>query len=142
MDENLVGYLLGCLDEAGTRQVETYLQKSPEARQKVALLKQAMSPLAADRDELAPPPGLVGRTLARITGPDGSDLPRAPREPSAPAPVLRSWWRRADVVVAASLLLAVLGIATPLAVRWQRSTRNGGVPGKLAAILCCPGHLP
>ncbi len=119
MDENLVGYLFGCLDEAGTRQVEAYLHASPEARQKLARLKQALSPLAADRDEVAPPPGLVGRTLASVAEYARDDLPRAPREPSAPT--LRIWWRRADVVIAATLLVFALGIASPVVYRWQRA---------------------
>jgi prepilin-type processing-associated H-X9-DG protein len=116
MDENLVGYLLNCLDDAGKRQVETYLQASPEARQKLARLKQALAPLDADRDEIVPPPGLASRTLARIAG---SDLPRAPREPSAPAPSLRAWWRRADVLVTAAVLLLAVGAMGPLVYRWH-----------------------
>jgi prepilin-type processing-associated H-X9-DG protein len=119
MDENLVGYLLDCLDEAGNRQVEAYLLLHPEARQKLARLKQAISPLAVDRDEIAPPPGLAARTVARIGEQVGGELPRAPREPVAAMPIGRSWWRRADVLVTASLLVFVLGIASPLAYRWR-----------------------
>lgn len=117
MDENLVGYLLDCLDDAGKRQVEAYLQASPEARCKLTRLKQSLAPLEADRDEIAPPPGLAGRTLARLAAQAGSDLPRAPREPNAPVPVLRAWWRRADVLVTAALLLLAAGVLTPLIYR-------------------------
>jgi prepilin-type processing-associated H-X9-DG protein len=121
MDDNLVGYLLGCLDETGNRQVEGYLQNCPEARQKLARLKQALGTLAVDRDDALPPPGLAARTLAKVGGPVGSNLPRAPREPAAPP--ARAWWRRGDVAVAISLLVLALGIAAPLAYRWheQRS---------------------
>lgn len=119
MDENLVGYLLDCLDDTGKRQVEAYLQASPEARQKLARLKQALAPLAADRDEISPPPGLAARTLARIAEQAGSDLPRAPREPTTAVPALRPWWRRADVLVTAALLLLAAGALTPLIYRWH-----------------------
>src|SRR5271166_87848 len=108
MDEYLVGYLLGSLDEADATQVERYLQTHPEVRQKLARLKRSMSPLAADLDDVAPPPGLAGRTLAVIAEHNGTELPRAPREPTAPS--MRMWWRRSDVAVAAALLILALGI--------------------------------
>ncbi len=118
MDENLVGYLLDCLDDAGKRQVEAHLQASPDARHKLARLKQALAPLAADRDEIVPPPGLAARTLARIADEVGRDLPRA-RASQAPAPVLRAWWRRVDVLVTAALLLLAVGVLTPVIYRWH-----------------------
>jgi prepilin-type processing-associated H-X9-DG protein len=118
MDENLVGFLLGSLDDEGMRQVEAYLQSNPDARRRLALLKQAMAPLALDEGEVSPPPGLVGRTLATIAD-QCPELPRAPRDPSAPAPVLRGWWR-ADVIVAAAVLLVAAGMAWPLIHHWQR----------------------
>src|SRR5437660_758518 len=107
MDDNLAGYLLGSLDETAARQLEAQLQTNPEMRGRLALLKQALAPLAADRDEFVPPPGLAGRTLARIAATAGRDLPQAPRESAVAA--RGSWWRRADVVVAAGLLLLVAG---------------------------------
>jgi prepilin-type processing-associated H-X9-DG protein len=117
MDDHLLGYLLDCLDDADKRQVQVYLQSNPEARQKLARLKQALAPLEADRDEIVPPPGLAGRTLARIAA--DSDLPRAPRESTAPAPVARAWWRRADVLVTAGVLLIAAGVLAPLIMRWH-----------------------
>jgi prepilin-type processing-associated H-X9-DG protein len=117
MDENLVGYLLGGLDEAGVRQVEAYLQASPEARRRLALLKRALGPLGADRDEAAPPPGLAERTLARIAGPE---LPRAPHEAGAASGATAGgWWRRADVAAAGCLLVLAVGVLGPLAYRWH-----------------------
>jgi hypothetical protein len=119
MDEYLVGYLLGSLDEADATQVERYLQTHPEVRQKLARLKRSMSPLAADLDDVAPPPGLAGRTLAVIAEHNGTELPRAPREPTAPS--MRMWWRRSDVAVAAALLILALGVVPPVAYRFQRN---------------------
>jgi prepilin-type processing-associated H-X9-DG protein len=131
MDENLVGYLLDCLDDAGKRQVEGYLQASPEARQKLARLKQALAPLAADRDEIVPPPGLAGRTLAKIGAETGSDLPRAPRQPTGPAPVSRAWWRRMDVLVVTVLVALAAGALTPLIYRWHERQ----------ALIACQNNL-
>jgi prepilin-type processing-associated H-X9-DG protein len=118
MDDNLVGYLLNCLDEAGNRQVEAYLQAHPEAMQKLARLKQAIRPLAADRDDIVPPAGLASRTLARIAEKAGGDLPRAPRDRASVA-IGRSWWRRSDLLVTACLLVFALGVAMPLVSRWR-----------------------
>ncbi len=115
MEEQLIGYLLKALDEPGMRQVETYLAQHPEARETLALLEKAIAPLEADRASPAPPPMLVERTLARIAeeacNPQAPlELPQAP--PVSPATISsgRSWWRRADVLVAASIVLTLIGV--------------------------------
>src|SRR5271156_3271197 len=105
MEENLVGYLLNALDPAEQRQVEGYLRDHPEAQRHLQLLEHALEPLAADRDEIAPPPGLSVRTLALVAEHQCHELPRVPKATSRPSDFThRSWWRRADVLVAASLL--------------------------------------
>jgi prepilin-type processing-associated H-X9-DG protein len=127
MDENLVGYLLQSLDPETQAQVEGYLHTHPEARARLERLRRALDPLAADGDDVAVPPGLWVRTLAHIA----QDRCRKPRTlpfpgsyrdlPAAPRPAWSqwlgsggSWWRRADAIVAAVLLLA----ATSLVVTW------------------------
>jgi len=73
-----------------------------------------LQPLPADREAPAPPSGLRIRTLARVAEYRCRDLARVPMAPPirshAPA---RSWWRRADVLVAAALLLVVLPLIPP-----------------------------
>ncbi len=125
MDENLVGYLLQSLDPDTHRQVEAYLRTNSEAQRRLELLRRALEPLAADADD-APPAGLWVRTLAHVARhqcrmPGGASttvaapyrgLPPAPwpvRSPSGGA--TRTPWRRADVLVAAALLLLVGGLA-------------------------------
>ena len=114
MDEYLVGYLLKALDPETQRAVEAYVHAEPEAGRKLELLRQALEPLAADREPPSPPPGLRLRTLARIAEYRCRDLPRVPPAPpirlSSP---VRSWWRRADVLVAATLLLVLLPLIPP-----------------------------
>ena len=95
MEENLVGYLLGSLDEKSQREMDTYLQ-SPEAQRKGTLLQEALDPLALDRSLIMPPAGLLDRTLAFVAA--NSDLPKAPSLGSEGTASSR-WWRRADVVV-------------------------------------------
>jgi hypothetical protein len=124
MEENLIGYLLGALDPETEREVEAYLRGQPENGKKLELLRQALQPLAADRDNPLPPPGLRIRTLARVAEYRCRDLPRAPLAPPirSRAPT-RSWWRRTDVLVAASLLLLVVPLLPP-ALNRLRSQRD------------------
>jgi hypothetical protein len=114
LDENLVGYLLKALDAASEREVEIYLQSHPEAQTRLDLLRKAFEPLEADRDLPEPPRGLRVRTLARIAEYRCSAPIRMPQAPAirsfAPR---RSWWTRADVLVAASILLLVLPFIPP-----------------------------
>lgn len=124
MDENLVGYLLRALDPEAQREVEAYLQAQPDAAKKLELLRQALQPLSADRETPMPPAGLRLRTLARVAEYRCRDLPRTPVAPPIRArSVTRSWWRRADVLVAASLLLIALPLLPPglTYLRYQRN---------------------
>jgi prepilin-type processing-associated H-X9-DG protein len=133
MDENLVGYLLNALDPETCRRVEVQLRANPEARRRLALLRQALEPLSADSEE-EPPPGLGVRTLAHIarhqrrlaktvaTPPARPvlNLPPAPRSSSLEGGTGRGRWRRADVLIAAALLLAVLSlVAAALPRMWN-----------------------
>jgi prepilin-type processing-associated H-X9-DG protein len=115
MNENLVGYLMSALEPDEHREVEAHLAASPEARQQLETLRRALEPLGADRAEPEPPPGLVVRTLGRVAEYCCQDFPRAPvargyRGPSGSRPL----WRRADVMVAASVLITAAGIGLGL----------------------------
>lgn len=120
MDEMLIGFLLNALDEPTRRQVEIYLAQNASARQKLALLEQALEPLAADKDAPPPSPRLVELTLARVaericTGmKDLDELPQAPPVPRSSVGAARSWWRRVDVIIAASIMLTIIGIGLTL----------------------------
>jgi prepilin-type processing-associated H-X9-DG protein len=130
MDENLVGYLLQALDPETQRQVESYLRSHPEAQHRLELLRHALQPLGADADAGAPPSGLSVRTLAHIARHQCRNTASGPRIyrtlPSAPRPLpsqfasSRSWWRRADVLVAATLLVAMVGVGAPMLPRLWR----------------------
>jgi len=128
MVENLLGYLLGALDERGVSQVEAYLAQHPEARAQLAQLQQALEPLGLDREPTPPPPYLTERTIARIAehicAPAvEEDLPIAP--PVSPSSSGRpSWWRRIDVLVAACLLVTVTGIGLVTLARMRAPTSS------------------
>ena len=140
MDENLIGYLLDALDEPTRQQVETYLQQHPEARDRLVLLKQALAPLAADQEAPAPMPQLAERTLAKIaehicSAPETTaKLPKAPAVSSGTLAGGRIWWRRADVLVAACLLLMIGGIGLTVLGRLRG-------PNSAALMIECKNNL-
>jgi prepilin-type processing-associated H-X9-DG protein len=121
MEQNLVGYLLNALDPDTQRQVEQYLRDNPEGQRQVELLRQALEPLRADAQEIEPPPGLAVRTLACVAEYCCRDMPRAP-VPSLRFPEGGSArrWRRADVLVAASILLCMALLIPPVVSHLQQ----------------------
>ncbi len=109
MNDDLVGFLLNSLEPEQHREVEAYLAATPDARERLETLRRTLEPLEADRAEPEPPPGLVVRTLGRVAEYCCQDLPRAPVARGRGAGS-RPLWRRADVLVAASILLTVAGM--------------------------------
>jgi len=127
MEQHFIEYLLDALEERDKQQVEDYLAEHPEAQEKLALLKQALAPLAADKDDAPAPSLLVERTLARVAehicSPDRHEgLPQAPELSPASLPAPRSWWRRVDVLVAACMLVTVIGVSAIVLVRMRGPT--------------------
>src|SRR4029077_10488503 len=97
------------------RETEKYLLRNPEAREELDRLREALEPLEADRDTDDPPSGLWVRTLARVAEHQCRHLSSAPRRLAIHSEAThRSWWRRADVLVAASILLCVSLIVPPI----------------------------
>lgn len=120
MEENLIGYLLNALDPLTRGQVEAYLASHPDARARLELLRQALEPLAADRALPEAPAGLAERTLRFVAGSTG-ELPQAPQAAAERSfGSHRSPWRRADILVAAVLLLALAGLAFPWVLQLRR----------------------
>ncbi len=124
MNEHMLGYLLGSLDPVTHARVEAHLETHPAAREQLAALERALAPLAEDADDPEPPPGLVTATLARIAE-HRCLLPRAPAaSPQQAGPPPRRFFRRADWLVAACLLVLVGGFALPFGAKlWQEQQR-------------------
>jgi hypothetical protein len=119
MDENLIGYLLGALDEGTQQNVENHLRDNPDAHRKLDRLRRVLEPLSFDRDAIEPPAGLWMRTLSRIAEHRCRHLPHAPAPmPSQRSSYQRSRWRLPDVAVAAAILVAFSGLLLPLLSRW------------------------
>jgi hypothetical protein len=137
-DDNLLGYLLDALDEPAQQEVELQLRRQPLVQQKLEVLRQAVEPLAADREspDYEPAPGLRMRTLARV-----AEYRCREHQPPRPAPVLRpsvpasrSWWSRADVLVAASLLLIAFPLLFPILTRLQERSKIAECQNNLRSL--------
>ncbi len=124
MDEHLVGYLLNALDPVTHQRMEAYLRTHPDARTRLALLEEALAPLADDADEADVPHDLTVATVARISE-YRCALPDAPRPTLHQRSVSpRRWARPIDWVAAAVLLLLVGGLCLPLLARqWREQQR-------------------
>jgi len=103
---------LNCLDEPAQREVEAYLAADAAGREKLEKLRRALEPLEADREPPQPPADLVYRTLGRVAEYCSQTLPRAPVT-ARPSGAERPFWRRADVVAAAAVILLAVGIGVP-----------------------------
>ncbi|GIW82738.1 MAG: hypothetical protein KatS3mg105_4545 [Gemmatales bacterium] len=114
MEENLVGYLLDALEADEKAEMEKCLREQPEMRNQLELLRRALKPLEVDREQPEPPTGLIWRTLSLVA----EERCRPVRTAGLPAVsnrsiVAQSFWRRADVLIAAAILLCVAALIPP-----------------------------
>lgn len=128
MEEYFLEYLTNALDADTKAAVEAYLERNPAGRARLASLREVMAPLAFDAESPPPPPCLAERTLARVAehicaAPrDPAELPQAPPITPASLPAPRSWWRRADALIAVCLFFAVVGIGLTILGRLRGPT--------------------
>src|SRR6516164_2852004 len=124
MDDILVGYLLDALEPGERRSVEARLRADPEARARLGRLRRMMAPLDADAAPPPPPPGLADRTLARVADLPAPGLPKAPPVRGEAGGGGRRWFRRADVITAAVLLVLLSGVGAAWLVDQSRRARR------------------
>jgi hypothetical protein len=116
MDENLIGYYLNLHDDETQRRLDAESQ-SPEVRQRLERVRQALAPLAIDRADPEPPRDLAARTLARVAEFQRRRLAKPahtrtrPRWTETAVAGGPSRWRRADALVAACLLVLFGGLS-------------------------------
>ena len=120
MDQELVGYILNALEPDEQERVRQELRRSPQAQQKLEVLRQAVEPLAYDAEPPEPPEDLLLSTLRRVgryrcqqqAAEDSARRATPIRHRSFPI-TPRSLWKRADVLVAACIALVFLGMIPP-----------------------------
>ena len=115
----LIGYLLGALEPAEHEAVETHLAKDPELRRALAVLRKALEPLDAARQDFPPPAGLAARTNQYIAAEaarprkQASSKSFAGMTPEVDPPSWASRFRWQDLVTAAGFILAAVLLLFP-----------------------------
>jgi hypothetical protein len=111
VQERLLGYVLGALDDAERQQVEDSLRNDPRLRLELARTEASLKVLEGTRCDYAPPPGLVERTC-RLA----AEHPRRPRRPAMTPVLVNAAWtggmRLPDMAMAVGVcLLSTLLVA-------------------------------
>jgi hypothetical protein len=115
MREHLVGYLLGALDPAEVAAVELRLERDPQLRHELEVLRAKLLPLAdADEPDVEPPEGLAARTCRYVMSRVG---PRAGQFAAS------SQWRPQDVLVAAGILVVASMLISPALLNGRSSAQ-------------------
>ena len=139
--EALVGYLLGALDEAERREIESQLAEDPGLREDLTKVGKALKPLDAARVDYDPPVGLASRTLEfidshKVRPADATNSPDKSTErgrmTDRPEPLdRRGRFRWQDVLAACALTLSGVLLLIP-AIENSRSN---------AQLLACQDNL-
>lgn len=123
--QQLLGYLLGALDDAERDEVERQLEANPSWQDELQSLMASLEPLAESYREVDPPPNLAERTCAVIAK-------RVARVTAASSPLFenmrgevhaRNRWTIADVVVAAGIYLAAALLFFPVIAQSRTDAR-------------------
>src|SRR5262245_26997107 len=120
--QQLLGYLLGALEEDEHQQVEAQLRRDPALRAELARLRHCLEPLEASWQPVCPPPGLWQRAC-RFVDVAANAIPRALDYTGAGR---RGSWSLRDLV-AAAVVLVVAGLLLFPAVnrsRFQAAVRG------------------
>jgi anti-sigma-K factor RskA len=121
--EQLLGYLLGALDDAEQQALEVRLREDARLRDALGRAKRSLRPLyATDDTPLDPPPGLAQRTcqmverarqaasVAKAAAPQGSPVP----------PLWTRWLRWPGALAAAGMMVGAAALLFP-AILFDRS---------------------
>jgi len=117
MHQQLLGHLLGALDDDEQQWLDAQLEHDEERRVELARWRRRLAALEALRPEFEPPPGLAERTcrLAAAYGP--SPTRSAPRycgmspDPALPGHAAGGGWM--DMMVVAAMSLIVVALMAP-----------------------------
>lgn len=114
LQQQLLGYLLGALDEEEQEWVEARLERDEEFRRQLTELRRRMAPLASMRPECEPPAGLAERTCRLVAAYAPVSRRVKPRrrnmspDPALPSLGARFGWLDAAAVTVVVLVAAIL----------------------------------
>jgi len=145
VEQQLLGYLLGALDDSERETMEADLQHDPQLREQLVGLRVKLEPLRRAQIDFDPPPGLARRTCTHVAAyvathsePAVAAVSTAEvtHETSPVAPAAALWsdgssWSWPDFSVATGVVMAALVLLFP-AIQNSRFQ---------AQILTCQDHL-
>ncbi len=127
--EQLLGYLLGALDEEEQPVVDAQLASDPEYRRELSALRRQVERLSALRGDFSPPPGLAERTCRFVAEHLATPQTIATGTGLSPEAAPPSWISRLtklDLVMAATVLAAAALLIFP-AIQNSRFTARRAV---------------
>jgi hypothetical protein len=122
MRDDYLGYLLNAVDEGQRERIARRAAADPAVAHDLEILRRALEPLAADREEFEPPAGLAARTCALVER-RAQELLVEPARESAGSGRSHGAWRLVDAVVAMGLVAALALLLFP-ALLHSRNTAN------------------
>jgi hypothetical protein len=136
MSEDLIGYLLGAVDDAERHRIEQRLLVDPALREQLAKLRLALDSLDASHDGFVPPSDLVQRTL--------DSIPPVPSQAASRGQSHRlvgddstgrsAAHRRWDALAIAAASIAIFAIAWPLLLQSRSLTRRQQCADQLSRL--------
>ena len=133
VQEQLLGHLLGALEESEEAEVAARLKNDPILQRELAQVRQRADVLEPGRCDCLPPPGLAQRTVRLVASrAESATLGRhRVMSPTAAAPSAPGRFRWLDVAVAAGIFVAASLLIGP-AIQSSRSN---------ARLVACQGNL-
>ncbi|MHC4177240.1 MAG: hypothetical protein ACYSWU_07025 [Planctomycetota bacterium] len=115
LQEQLLGHLLGALEESEQEQIAARLQGDAALRLELARVRGRLESLESGRRVFTPPPGLAERTCRAVASHADSSAAarRRPMSPADAAPGSGARFSWVDVAVAAAILAAVSLLTVP-----------------------------
>jgi len=135
--EQLLGQLLGALEEDEQTALDAQLQRDPEFRKELALLRNRLDLLAPYRVEFDPPPGLAQRTCQFVAVHIPSPAPAETSKRLRPAVTPPSWVGRMtklDMAMAATVLVAATLLIFPAIQNGRFSARRAACQDNLREL--------
>jgi hypothetical protein len=132
--EQLVGHLIGALDEDEQAAIDARLAAEPELREELSAMSRRLAVLASLRVDILPPPGLAERTCRYVDSRRAAPASLGTMKNLSAEAAPHAWTRRLtklDMVMAATVLFAAAMLIFP-AVQHSRSR---------AHLLACEDNL-
>jgi len=130
MREQLLGYVLGALDEDEHAQVEEALRRDPQLQREVELLHDSLDPLRAGEGAYEPPVGLAARTCQTVE----THRPTPASVIHTESIASRGSWTLVDAMVAAGIFIAASLLFFPAISHSRSMARRAGCENNLRGL--------